>query len=48
MLGRYRKVGKKTQKGEKGELTRAGVDRMRNRKRAMNDKSVKEEHDTEM
>lgn len=37
---------KKTHKGEKGELTRAAVDGMRNRKQVMTDKSVKEKHDT--
>lgn len=36
----------KNHKGEKGELTRAAVDGMRNRKQVMTDKSVKEEHDT--
>lgn len=39
-------MGEKIHKGVKGELTRAAVDRMRNRKVVINDKSVKEEHDT--
>lgn len=48
MLGRYGRVRKKKKKnheGEKGELTRAAVDGMKNRKQVMTDKSVKEEHD---
>lgn len=49
MLGRYGRVRKKKKKkkheGEKGELTRAAVDGMKNRKQVMTDKSMKEEHD---
>lgn len=39
------KKKKKNHEGEKGELTRAAVDGMKNRKQVMTDKSMKEEHD---
>lgn len=41
----WEKKKKKKHEGEKGELTRAAVDGMKNRKQVMTDKSMKEEHD---